>query len=69
MTRPLSAGIITMLLSFISRFSACCPSFVKLFSGIDSDCTVKVQPKIFFRLNKLHDRASKGHGSIPGLTS
>ena len=40
MTRPLSAGSITML-SFFSRFSACCSSFVKLLSGIEADCTVE----------------------------
>ena len=40
-TRPLSAGSITMLLSFFSRFSACCSSFVKLLSGIEADCTVE----------------------------
>ena len=37
-TRPLSAGSITMSLSF---FSACCSSFVKLLSGIEADCIVK----------------------------
>ena len=40
MTRPLSAGSMTMLLSFFSRFSAC-SSFVKLLSGIEADCTVE----------------------------
>ena len=39
MTRPLSAGSMTMLLSVFSRFSACCSSFVKLLSGIEADCT------------------------------
>ena len=42
MTRPLSAGSIAMLLSFFSRFGACCSSFVKLLLhvGIEADCTV-----------------------------
>ena len=40
-TRPLSAGSMTMLLSFFSRFSACCSFFVKLLSGIEADCTVE----------------------------
>ena len=40
-SRPLSAGSITMLLSFFSRFSACCSAFVKLLSGIEVDCTVE----------------------------
>jgi len=30
-----------MLLSFFSRFSACCSSFVKLLPGIEADCTVE----------------------------
>ena len=41
MTRPLLAGSMTMLLTVFSRFSACCSSFVKLFSGIEPDCTVE----------------------------
>ena len=41
MTRPFSAGSLTMLLSVFSRFSACCSSFVKLLSGTEADCTVE----------------------------
>ena len=40
-TRPLSVGSVRMLLSFLSRFRACCSSFVKLLSGIEADCTVE----------------------------
>ena len=40
-TRPLSAGSITMSLSFFSHFSACCSSFFKLLSGIEADCTLE----------------------------
>ena len=40
-TRPLSAGSITVSLSFLSRFSACCSSLVKLCSGREADCIVE----------------------------
>ena len=38
----LFAGSITMSLSFLSRFSGCCLSFVKLLPGIEADCTMEV---------------------------
>ena len=41
-TRPFSVGSITVSLSFFSRFSACCSSLVKFFSGIEADCIVEV---------------------------
>ena len=41
-TRPLSAGRITMSLSFLSRLRACCSSLVKLLSCSDADCIVIV---------------------------
>ena len=40
-TRPLSAGSMTVYLLFLSRFSACCSSLVKLSSGIEADCIVE----------------------------
>ena len=40
-TRPLSAGSITMSLSFFSHFSACCSSLVKLLSCSEADCIVE----------------------------
>ena len=40
-TRPLSAGRITMSLSFLSRLRACCSSLVKLLSCSDADCIVE----------------------------
>ena len=40
-TRPLSAGKITMSLSFLSRLRACRSSLVKLLSCGDADCIVK----------------------------
>ena len=39
-TRPLSAGSVTMSLSFFSRFNACNSSFVKLQSVSEADCRV-----------------------------
>ena len=40
-TRPLSAGSITMFSSFFSRFSACFSSFVSLLSVIEAVCRVE----------------------------
>ena len=40
-TRPLSAGRITMSMSFLSRLRACCSSLVKLLSCSDADCIVE----------------------------
>ena len=44
--RPLSAGSITVSLSFLGCFSACCSSLVKLCSGIEADCIVETIPCI-----------------------
>ena len=41
-TRPLSAGSIKMSLSFLSRFSACRSSLVRLLSVREADCIVEV---------------------------
>ena len=40
-TRPLSDGSITVSLSFLGYFSACCSSLVKLCSCIEADCIVE----------------------------
>ena len=40
-TRPLSAGSMTMFSSVFSRFSACRSSLVKLLSGREADCIVE----------------------------
>ena len=40
-TRPLSAGRITMSLSFFSRLRACFSSLVKLLPCSDADCIVE----------------------------
>ena len=40
-TRPLSAGRITMSSSFFSRLRACCSSLVKLLPCCNADCIVE----------------------------
>ena len=41
-TRPLSAGRITMSSSFLSRLRACCSSLVELLPCCNADCMVEV---------------------------
>ena len=64
-TRPLSAGRITMSLSFLSRLRACCSSLVKLLSCNDADCIVEVILLLMLSLvdsgsSRCRDRAASG---------
>ena len=54
-TRPLSAGSMTMSLSFLSRLNACNSSFVKLQSVSEADCRVEA---ILLLMSSLVDSGS-----------
>ena len=54
-TRPLSAGRITISLSFFSRLRACCSSLVKLLPCSDADC---IKETILLRMLSLVDSDS-----------
>ena len=55
LTRPLTAGSMTMSLSFFSRFDARNSSFVKLQSVSEADCRVEA---ILLRMSSLADSGS-----------
>ena len=62
-TRPLSAGRISMSLSFLSRLRTCCSSLVKVLSCSDADCIVEAIQLLMLSLvdsgrSRCRDRAA-----------
>ena len=71
-TRPLSAGRITMSLSFLSRLRACCSSLVKLLSCSDADCIVEAILLLMLSLldsgsSRCRDRAASTLDTIASV--
>ena len=71
-TRPLTAGRITMCLSFLSRLGACCSSLVKSLSCSDADCIVEAIPLLMLTLvdsgsSRCRDRAASTLDTIASV--